>query len=81
MPIGDGTGPLGGGFIGRGRGGCLGFSRGFGFGRGMRGGARRGFGFGGNAGANPDGLENKAARLEEQAAKLRNLAKQNRKAE
>ncbi len=49
MPRGDGTGPWGSGPIGRGRGGCLEFGRGFGFGRGMRGGPGRGFGFAGNA--------------------------------
>jgi hypothetical protein len=81
MPRGDGTGPWGSGPIGRGRVGCLGFDRGFGFGRGMRGGLGRGFGFAGNAITNPDTLEDQAARLEEQAAILRNLVKQNRKAE
>ncbi|HMM22444.1 MAG TPA: DUF5320 family protein [Selenomonadales bacterium] len=81
MPRGDGTGPWGTGSIGCGRGGCLGFGRGFGFGRGVWGGLGRGFGFSGNAAINPDALEDQAVRLEEQAASLRNLAKQNRKAE
>lgn len=77
MPRGDGTGPWSAGPVGRGRGGCLGF----GFGFGMKGGMGRGLGFAGNAAMNPDALEDQAARLEEQAASLRNLAKQNRKAE
>ncbi len=47
----------------------------------MKGGMGRGLGFAGNAAMNPDALEDQAARLEEQAASLRNLAKQNRKAE
>ncbi|VBB08370.1 Hypothetical protein LUCI_3642 [Lucifera butyrica] len=81
MPRGDGTGPWGTRPFGRGRGGCPGFVRGFGFGRGMRGGIGRGFEFAGNPAVNPDVLEDQAARLEEQAAYLRNLAKQNRKAE
>lgn len=81
MPRGDGTGPWGSGPMGRGRGGCLEFGRGFGFGHGMRGGPGRGFGFAGNAVLNPDVLEDQAARLEEQAVNLRNLAKQNRKTE
>jgi hypothetical protein len=47
----------------------------------MQGGWGRGFGFAGNIVVNPDALEDQAIRLEEQAASLRNLAKQNRKAE
>lgn len=82
MPGRDGTGPLGTGPIGWGRGGCMGFIPRFGWGRGMRG-AARGFGFWptGYAPMNPDALEAQADRLEEQAARLRNLAKQNRKPE
>jgi hypothetical protein len=77
MPRGDGTGPLGRGPIGRGRGGCMGFSRGFGFGRGMG----RGFGIAGNAVTSPGEMEEQATHLEAAAAILRNLAKQNRPVE
>ena len=72
MPRGDGTGPLGNGPMGRGRGNCQGMS----FGR--RGGL---FGFAGNNSVNQGYLENQAARLEEQAGNLRKLAKQNSKGE
>lgn len=81
MPRGDGTGPMGNGPLGRGRGGCqrMGFGNQFDtdFGRGRQ----RGFGFSGNAPAVPETLEEQAKRLEAQAANLRNLAKQNRIAE
>lgn len=82
MPRGDGTGPMGNGPLGRGRGGCqrMGFGNGFGtgFGRVLQG----GFGFTGSAApAVPETLEAQAERLEAQATNLRNLAKQNRKAE
>ncbi|WP_425058112.1 hypothetical protein SCACP_27610 [Sporomusa carbonis] len=81
MPRRDGTGPWGTGPFGRGRGGCqqMGFGNGFGagFGRGIQ----SGFGFASNAPAVPETLEAQAERLEAQAAYLRNLAKQNRKAE
>ncbi|CUH95344.1 hypothetical protein P22_1414 [Propionispora sp. 2/2-37] len=81
MPRGDGTGPMGNGPLGRGRGGCqrMGFGNRFGtgFGRGRQG----GFGFAGNTSAMPEPLEEQAERLEAQAANLRNLARQNRKAE
>lgn len=81
MPRGDGTGPMGNGPLGRGRGGCqrMGFGNRFGagFGRGMQG----GFGFAGSNPAMPESLEEHAERLEAQAASLRSLAKQNRKAE
>lgn len=76
MPRGDGTGPLGTGPVGRG--GCLGLGRGFGFGRRLRG---RGVGLADSTVKSPDVLEEQAARMEEQAASLRNLAKQNRRAE
>lgn len=77
MPRGDGTGPLGNGPIGRGRGACrqTGFSGGFGFGNGMQG------GFFGNTPTTPESLEAQADRLESQAATLRKLAKQDRKSE
>lgn len=81
MPRGDGTGPWGSGPVGRGRGGCLGFGRGFGFGRGMRGGLGSGFEFVGNTAVDPEVLEQQATCLEKQAASLRSLANQNRKAE
>lgn len=81
MPRGDGTGPWGMGPMGRGLGGCLGMGWGAGFGRGMRAGFGRWFGFAGNDFPAPENLEAQAARLEEQAARLRNLAKQNPKAE
>lgn len=77
MPRGDGTGPMGNGPLGRGRGGCqrMGFGNRFGagFGRGMQG----GFSFAGNNPAMPE----QAKRLAAQAASLRSLANQNRKAE
>jgi len=72
MPRGDGTGPLGNGPMGRGRSNCQGKS----FGRpgGM-------LGFTGTNSRNQVSLEDQAAQLEEQAANLRKLAKQNSKAE
>ena len=79
MPRRDGTGPWGNWASGRGRGGRhrLGFGSGFagGFGRSIL------DDFGDGASAAPDMLEAQAEHLEAQAAKLRNLAKQNRKAE
>ncbi len=79
MPRRDGTGPWGNYAQGRGRGGCqwLGFGNGFGgsFSRNIQG------GFGDGVSAAPDMLEAQAERLEAQAAKLRNLVKQSRKAE
>jgi hypothetical protein len=81
MPRGDGTGPWGAGPMGWGRGGCQGMGFRAGFGRGMRSGQGRGFCFAGNTAVNPEILDAQAARLEEQAANLRSLAKQNRKAE
>lgn len=69
MPRGDGTGPLGNGPIGRGRSNCQGMN----FGRRVGG----MFGFSGNNSANQSSLESQAAQLEEQAANLRKLAKQN----
>jgi hypothetical protein len=73
MPRGDGTGPLGNGPIGWGRGGCpTGRGLGLGFGRG----ARSVFTPVLPASTpNAESLEAQATRLEEQAAKLRNLAK------
>ena len=88
MPRGDGTGPLGLGPTGWGRGGCLGprFGYGYGFGYGFRG---RGFGFGPGWGMGaywgpmaygqppvPDAelLEQRAGWLERQAAALRAMA-------
>lgn len=79
MPRRDGTGPWGNLAPGRGRGGCqwLGFGNGFagGFGRSIQ------DSFGDGASVAPDMLEAQAEQLEAQAAKLRNLAKQNRKGE
>lgn len=68
MPRGDGTGPLGNGPMGRGRSNCQGKSL-----------ERLGgmFGFAGTNSANQGSLEDQASRLEEQAMKLRKLAKQN----
>lgn len=74
MPRGDGTGPLGNGPLGWGRGGCS-IGRGLGLGLGLGRGARYGL-----TQVSPvnitsaDELEAKAQRLEEQAANLRNLA-------
>ena len=81
MPRGDGTGPWGTGPIGRGLGGCQSIGFGFGFGSGF--GQRRGLGFAPNIPAAPsaEAIETQAERLEAQAAYLRNLAKQNHKAE
>ncbi|MCC5466306.1 DUF5320 domain-containing protein [Pelosinus baikalensis] len=73
MPRRDGTGPLGNGPMGRGRGNCQGTFLGCNM--------RRFFGFGSNNTMNQKSLEVQAAHLEEQAANLRNIAKQNRKAE
>ncbi|MBP2625868.1 MAG: hypothetical protein H6Q68_579 [Firmicutes bacterium] len=70
MPRRDGSGPLGNGPMRRGCSNCQGMS----FGRlvGM-------FGFTGTNSAKQGSLEDQAARLEEQAANLRKLAKQNSK--
>jgi len=73
MPRRDGTGPLGNGPMGRGLGSCQG--------TGLRRNIRGVFGFGSNSAMNQKSLEVQAAHLEEQAASLRNIAKQNRKAE
>ena len=78
MPRGDGTGPWGTGPIGRGLGGRqrLNFEFSSGFGR------RRGLCFAQNIPApSAEALKTQAERLETQAAYLRNLAKQNNKAE
>ncbi len=75
MPRGDGTGALGTGPIGRGRGGCQ--SRGMGLGGGFGRGMRRGLGFADDSLAS-ETLETKARCLEEQAANLRSLAQRNR---
>lgn len=72
MPRGDGTGPLGNGPLVRGRGGCQGFGFSNNIGRGMRSCFR-------SFTQTPETLEERAIRLEEQAAILRNLARQNRK--
>ena len=70
MPRGDGTGPLATGPIGRGRRNCQGVNLG-----------RLGsiFGFGRTNSAKQGSLEEQATRLEEEAANLRRLAKQNSK--
>ncbi|BBB89652.1 MAG TPA: DUF5320 domain-containing protein [Methylomusa anaerophila] len=85
MPRGDGTGPWGTGSMDQMCGNCRGMGIFSGFVRGMRGGFGRGFGrcFGlaGNTATNPEVLKEQAARLEEQAANLRNLASKNRKVE
>jgi hypothetical protein len=69
MPRGDGTGPWGTGPLGGGRGGCRN-KKDFG--------NFRNTSYETNTQNTPSGLEEKAARLEKQAAALRNLAKQNR---
>lgn len=70
MPRRDGTGPMGNGPLGRGRGGC------------QRMGVGNHFNISfGNTFAQPKTLEKQAECLEAQAANLRNLASQNRKAE
>lgn len=90
MPRGDGTGPWGTGPAGRGRGGCAtflgnglgqGMQGGFGFGRWTQAFGNRRGGFFSNTFTAPETLEAQAEQLEAQAANLRNLAKQNRKAD
>lgn len=80
MPRGDRTGPWGIRSMGYGRGG-LGMGFGARFGRCLQNGFGPWYGFTDNAITTPETLEAQALRLEEQAAKLRNLAEQNRKAE
>ncbi|MEN6565927.1 MAG: 4Fe-4S binding protein [Veillonellales bacterium] len=75
MPRGDGTGPLGSGPRGRGRGGCQKMGLNTNLGRNTRGGSRVS---NNNIITNQESLEIQAARLEEQASVLRNLATQNR---
>lgn len=68
MPRGDGTGPLGNGPMGSGRNNCQGMSA-------VR---QKGMGKNNNTTSTKDeSLEEQAARLEEQARNLRNLAKKN----
>ena len=70
MPRGDGTGPLGNGPLGIGRNNC----------QGMNSGRLKGMGKNINTTSTKDeSLEDQAARLEEQARNLRNIAKQNSK--
>jgi hypothetical protein len=79
MPRGNGTGPWGNGPLGHGRGSCQRMRGGNGLGTGfIRGRHCRIFA---SAPSLPETLEAQAERLEEQAANLRNLANQNRKAE
>lgn len=72
MPRGDGTGPMGNGPIGRGRNNCQPMN----FGR-----MGNMFGFNGNNSGNQVSLADQATRLEQQAANLRQLDKQNSKTE
>ena len=76
MPRGDGSGPMGNGPLGRGRGGCqrmaAGNQFGIGFGRSRQGGLYT---------ATPKSLEEQAQHLEAQAATLRSRAAQRHKAE
>lgn len=76
MPRRDGTGPNGVGPMRRGS--CLGFGRGFGFGGRCTSGR---LGVADNHTIASENLEKQAARLEQQATALRNLAKQTRIAE
>lgn len=74
MPRGDGTGPRGTGPLGRGQGRCqqMGFNNITNASRNKQGRTD----MTNNTSANPEDLEAQARQLEEQAANLRNLAKQ-----
>lgn len=76
MPRGDGTGPLGTGPLGRGRSGCRRIGSGNNLGTGAGRGRQARIGTVNNTTATPEDLEAQARQLEEQAANLRNLAKQ-----
>ena len=67
MPRGDGTGPMGMGPLGRGRGGCM--TANLGFGRGMGGGF-----IGRGRFADPQTMESQAELLQQQAERLRSQA-------